>query len=214
MSGQSLTGKMLEGARKWAKRLPNALSDDMAVDVSRGRVRLSHSRVEAVARQLLTRLKHFELREWSAREDVYDVRFSVRGWRLRVETTPERVELAAGRYRLWLRTPGVVALEESQTASSLVMGVLRAGAGRAAMRALAERMLPPGIRWDGQVLQVEGPLPEEGVLPARLFDTAALAMTAEHQAEGLWLSAEAWPGLMDLLQVVFGTELPRTPPGV
>ncbi|CAM4467329.1 MULTISPECIES: hypothetical protein [Myxococcus] len=213
MSGQSLAAKMLEGAREWAKRLPNALSNDMAVDVSRRRVRLSHARVETVVSQLLARLKNFELREWSSRENVYDIRFSVHGWKLRVETALERVELASGRYRLWLKTPGVVALEESRTASSLMMGVLRAGAGRAAMRVLAERLLPPGIRWDGQVLQVEGPLPEEGVLPARLFDSASLAMTAEHQSEGLWLAAEAWPGLMDLLQVVFGTELPRTPPG-
>jgi len=35
----------------------------------------------------------------------------------------------------------------------------------------------------------------------------------EHCPEGLWLGAEAWPGLMDLLQVLVGTELPRTPTG-
>ena len=34
-------------------------------------------------------------------------------------------------------------------ASSLMMGILRAGEGQAALRALAERRLPPGIRWDG-----------------------------------------------------------------
>ncbi|MFP2957042.1 hypothetical protein ACLEPN_04205 [Myxococcus sp. 1LA] len=156
MSGQSLAAKMLEGAREWARRLPAALSEDVAVDVGRKRVRLSHARVEAVVRQLLGRLKNFELRHWSAHPQVYDVRFSVHGWKLRVETSLERVELVSGRYRLWLKTPGVVELEESRTASSLMMGVLRAGAGRAAMRVLAERLLPPGIRWDGQVLQVEG----------------------------------------------------------
>ena len=77
----------------------------------------------------------------------------------------------------------------------------------------AERLLPPGIRWDGQVLQVEGKLPADGPLPAKLFENASLAISAEHCAEGLWLGAEAWPGLMDLLQVLVGTELPRTPPG-
>ena len=27
-----------------------------------------------------------------------------------------------------------------------------------------------------------------------------MAVNAEHESEGLWLSAEAWPGLMDLVQ--------------
>ncbi|MFY2562788.1 hypothetical protein ACN469_34665 [Corallococcus terminator] len=213
MSGQSLAMKLLEGAREWAKRLPSALSGDIAVDVGSKRLRLSHVRVETVVRQLLVKVKHLELRHWEARPELYDIRLSVKGWKLRVETTLERVEFASGRYRLWLRTPGRVELEESRGASSLVMGVLRAGAGRAAVRALAERLLPPGMRWDGQVLQVEGRLPPEGVLSAKLFENASLAMSVEHVEEGLWLGAEAWPGLLDLLQAVFGTELPRTPPG-
>lgn len=213
MSGQSLAAKLMEGAREWAKRLPGALGEDVAVDVGRKRLRLSHPRVEMVVRQLLRKVKHLELREWTAKSDVYDVRLSVQGWKLRVQTTLERVELTAGRYRLWLRTPGVVELEESRTASSLMMGVLRAGAGQAALRALAERLLPPGIRWDGQLLQIEGKLPAEGPLPAKLFENASLSVSVEHCPEGLWLGAEAWPGLMDLLQVLLGTELPRTPPG-
>ncbi|NMO15786.1 hypothetical protein HPC49_03510 [Pyxidicoccus fallax] len=213
MSGQSLAAKMLEGAREWAKRLPSALAGDVAVDMGRKRLRLSHARVELVVRQLLQKVKHFELREWTALPEVYDVRFAVKGWKLRVQVTLERVELASGRYKLWLRTPGVVELEESRTASSLMMGVLRAGAGQAALRALAERLLPPGIRWDGKVLYVEGKLPAEGMLPAKLFDNASLAVSVEHCPEGLWLGAEAWPSLVDLLQVLFGTELPRTPPG-
>jgi hypothetical protein len=143
---------------------------------------------------------------------VYEVRLTVSGWRLRVEATLERVELAAGRYKLWLRTPGKVELEDSGAASSLLMGVLRAGAGQGAVRALAEKLLPPGLRWDGKVLEVEGKLPQEGVISARLFESSSLAMSGEHSAEGLWLSAEAWPGLLDLLQAVFGTDLPRKPP--
>ncbi|MBZ4418106.1 hypothetical protein [Myxococcus sp. RHSTA-1-4] len=213
MSGQSLAAKMLEGAREWAKRLPAALAGDVAVDMGRKRLRLSHARVELVVRQLLLKAKNLELREWTALPEVYDVRLTVKGWKLRVQVTLERVELASGRYKLWLRTPGVVELEESRTASSLMMGVLRAGAGQAALRAMAERLLPPGIRWDGKVLYVEGKLPAEGVVSAKLFENASLAVAVEHCPEGLWLGAEAWPGLLDLLQVLFGTELPRTPPG-
>lgn len=213
MSGQSLAMKLLEGAREWAKRLPSPLSGDVAVDVGGKRLRLSHVRVETVVRQLLVKAKNVELRHWEARPGLYDIRLSVKGWKVRVETTLERVELASGRYRLWLRTPGRVELEESRGASSLVMGLLRAGAGRSALRAVAERLLPPGFRWDGQVLQVEGRLPPEGVLSAKIFENASLAMSVEHVDEGLWLGAEAWPGLVDLLQAVFGTELPRTPPG-
>ncbi len=213
MAGQSLATKILESAFDWAKRLPAALSGEVAVDVGRKRVRLSHARVEALARQVLRSVKALELGTWESGASVYDVRLTVSGWRLRVEATLERVELASGRYKLWLRTPGKVELEESGTASALLMGVLRAGAGQAALRTLAEKLLPPGIRWDGQVLQVEGKLPKEGVVSARLFESSSLAMSAEHCAEGLWLSAEAWPGLMDLLQAVFGTDLPRKPPG-
>jgi hypothetical protein len=212
MSGQSLASKLLEGAREWAKGLPAALAEDVEVDVGRKRLRLSHTRVELVVRQLLGRVKGVELREWTARPAVYDVRLSVRGWKLRVETTLERVELASGRYRLWLRTPGAVELEGSPGASSLMMGVLRAGAGQAALRAMAERLLPPGIRWDGKMLQVEGKLPAQSMLPAKLFETGSLAVSAEHCPEGLWLGAEEWPGLMDLLMVLFGTDLPRKPP--
>ncbi|MCP3098061.1 hypothetical protein LZ198_04125 [Myxococcus sp. K15C18031901] len=213
MSGQSLAMKLLEGAREWARRLPTALAGDVAVDVGGRRLRLSHSRVETVVRQLVRNVKHLELREWSARDGVYDVRLSVKGWKVRVETTLERVELSSGRYRLWLRTPGAVELEESRAASSLVMGVLRAGAGRAGLRALAERLLPPGLTWNGQVLQVEGRLPSEGLVSARNFEQASLIMAIEHVPEGLWLGAEAWPGLMDLLQALFASDAPRPPEG-
>jgi len=213
MARRSLATKILEGALEWVRQLPSALSGDVAVDVGRKRVRLSHARVEVLTRQMLQRVKALELRAWGAGPAVYDVRLLVRGWRLRVETTLERVELSGGQYKLWLRTPGKVELESSEAVSALVMGVLRAGAGQAGVRALAEKLLPPGLRWDGQVLVVEGRLPNEGVVPARLFESSALAMSAEHCEEGLWLSAEAWPGLMDLLQAVFGTDLPRRPPG-
>jgi hypothetical protein len=212
MSGQSLAGKLLEGAREWAKRLPAALAEDVEVDVGRKRLRLSHARVELVVRQLLGRVKGVELREWTAKPAVYDIRLTVRGWKLRVEATLERVELGSGRYRLWVRTPGAVELEGSPGASGLMMGVLRAAGGQAGLRALAERLLPPGIRWDGKVLQVEGKLPAQGVLPAKLFESASLAVSAEHCPEGLWLGAEEWPGLMDLLVVLFGTDVPRKPP--
>jgi hypothetical protein len=213
MAGRSLATKILEGAFDWVKQLPSAVSGDVAVDVGHKRVRLSHARVEALTRQMLRNAKALELRDWASGPAVYDLRLSVSGWRLRVEATLERVELAGGRYKLWLRTPGKVELESSEAVSSLLMGVLRAGAGRAAVRALAEKMLPPNLRWDGQVLQVEGRLPKEGAISARLFESSTLAMSAEHCAEGLWLSAEAWPGLMDLLQAVFGTDLPRRTPG-
>jgi hypothetical protein len=213
MAGQSLATKILEGALDWAKRLPSALSGDVAVDVGRKRVRLSHARVEALTRQMLRNVKALELGTWESTPAVYDVRLAVSGWKLRVEASLERVELAGGRYKLWLRTPGKVELEESRTASALLMSVLRAGAGQAGLRALAEKLLPPGLRWDGKVLEVEGKLPAEGVVSARLFESSSLAMSAEHCAEGLWLSAEAWPGLVDLLQAVFGTDLPRKPPG-
>jgi hypothetical protein len=213
MSRPSRATKILEGALDWVKRLPSALSTDVAVDVGRKRVRLSHRRVEAITRQVLASVKALELHAWESRPMVYDVRLSVSGWRLRAETTLERMELAAGLYKLWLRTPGKVELEESQTASALLMGVLRTGAGRVAVQAVAERLLPPGLRWDGEVLEVQGRLPKEGVVSARLFESSSLAMSAEHCEEGLWLSAEAWPGLMDLLQAVLGTDLPRKPPG-
>lgn len=213
MAGRSLATKILEGALDWVKQLPSAVSAEVAVDVGRKRVRLSHARVEALTRQMLRQAKALELRAWEAGPEVYDVRLSVSGWRLRVETTLERVELTGGRYKLWLRTPGKVELESGEAVSALLMGVLRAGAGRAAVQALAEKLLPPSLRWDGQVLAVEGKLPKEGVISARLFESSALAMSAEHCEEGLWLSAEAWPGLMDLLQAVFGTDLPRRPPG-
>ncbi|MET0401693.1 MAG: hypothetical protein ABW123_04780 [Cystobacter sp.] len=213
MAEQSRATKMLEGALDWVKRLPSTMSSDVAVDVGRKRVRLSHARLEALLRQLLRQVKHVELNAWSAGPQVYDARLSVKGWRLRVETTLERVTLAEGRYQVRLRTPGRVELEETPAASALLMGMLRTGAGRAALRTLAEKLLPPGLRWDGEVLTLEGALPREGVVSARLFETSSLAMSAEHVPEGLWLSAEAWPGLMDLLQAVLTTELPRRPPG-
>jgi hypothetical protein len=212
MARQPLASKILEGALDWVKRLPTALATDVAVDVGRKRVRLSHARVEALTRQVLAKVKALELHTWEHGPAVYEVRLSVSGWRLRAEATLERLELAGGTYKLWLRTPGKVELEESR-AGSLLMGMLRLGAGQGAVRALAEKLLPPGVRWDGQVLVVEGTLPKEGVVSAKLFEASSLAMSAEHRAEGLWLSAEAWPGLIDLLQAVFGTDLPRKPPG-
>jgi hypothetical protein len=50
-------------------------------------------------------------------------------------------------------------------------------------------------------------------VPARLFESSSLVVNAEHVQEGLWLSAEAWPGLVDLMQAVLSMDLPRTPPG-
>ncbi|RKG70671.1 hypothetical protein [Corallococcus terminator] len=205
MAGQ-WTG-MLEGALAWAKALPDTLSSEVAVDVAGRRVRLSHARVEALSRQVLKGVKALELRSWDSLASVYDLRLSVKGWKLRVEATPERVLLAQGRYTLWLATPGRVELEESPGASSLLMGALRTGAGKAALRALAEKLLPPDLRWDGQVLRVEGRLPRDGALAARLFEASSLAMTAVHASEGLWLSAEAWPGLLDLLQAALDTRV-------
>lgn len=213
MAGQSRATKLLEGALDWVKQLPSALSADVAVDVARKRVRLSHAQVEALSRQLLRNVKSLELRGWEAGPTSYDLRISVKGWRLRVDATLERLELASGRYTLRLRTPGRVELEGSQTASSLLVGMLRAGAGKAALQALAEKLLPPGLRWDGEVLEVQGRLPKEGAVSARLFESSSLAVSAEHCEEGLWLSAEAWPGLLDLLQAAVGTDLPRQPPG-
>ncbi|NOK17747.1 hypothetical protein [Corallococcus carmarthensis] len=203
MAGQSWTG-MLDGVLAWARALPEGLSNQVAVDVAGRRVRLSHARVEALSRGVLGRVKGFTLRSWDSAAAVYDLRLDVRGWKLRVETTPQRVELAQGRYTLWLATPGRVELEESPGASSLLMGALRTGAGRAALQALARKLLPPGLAWDGQVLRVEGRLPKEGALAARLFESSSLRMTAVHAPEGLWLSAEEWPGLLDLLQAALG----------
>ncbi|GMU01186.1 hypothetical protein KH5H1_53060 [Corallococcus caeni] len=203
MAGQSLMG-MLDGALAWAMALPEGLSQEVAVDVAGRRVRLSHARVEALSRGVLGRVKGLALRSWDSTPTVYDLRLDVRGWKLRVETTPQRVELAGGRYTLWLATPGRVELEESPGASSLLMGALRTGAGKAALQALARRLLPPELAWDGQVLRVEGRLPKDGALAARLFESSSLKMTTAHAPEGLWLSAEAWPGLLDLLQAALG----------
>jgi hypothetical protein len=212
MSGPTLTTRLLEAAREWVERLPSGLSSQMTVDVARRRLRLSHGQVEALTRRALRNVRALKLGEWVALPHAYDVRLEVSGWRLRVEVVLERVELSAGRYWVTLRTPGRVDLEESRVASVLMQGVLRAGAGRGAVRAVLERMLPSGLRWDGEVLEVTGSLPREGAVPARLFESSSLRMGAEHAPEGLWLSAEAWPGLMDLMQAVLGTELPRTPP--
>ncbi|MBN8228537.1 hypothetical protein JYK02_13580 [Corallococcus macrosporus] len=203
MAGQSWMG-MLDGALAWATALPEGLAREVAVDVAGRRVRLSHARVEALSRGVLRNVKGLTLRSWDSGPAVYDLRLDVRGWKLRVETTPQRVELAQGRYTLWLSTPGRVELEESPGASSLLMGALRTGAGKAALQALARRLLPPELAWDGQVLRVEGKLPKEGALAARLFESSSLKMTAAHAPEGLWLSAEAWPGLLDLLQAALG----------
>lgn len=212
MAQPSRASKILEGALDWVKRLPTALSSEVAVDVGRKRVRLSHARVEALARQVLARVKVLQLHSWEDGAEVYDVRFSVSGWRVRAEVTLERLELASGTYKVWLRTPGKVELEESK-AGSLLVGVLRLGAGQGAVRALAEKLLPPNIRWDGQVVVVQGKLPKEGVISASLFESASLSLAAEHSPDGLWLAAEEWPHLVDLLQAILGTDLPRKVPG-
>jgi hypothetical protein len=203
MAGQPWTG-MLDGVVAWARGLPEGLASQVAVDVAGRRVRLSHARVEALSRQVLRGVKGLELRAWATTPAVYDLRLEVRGWKLRVEATPQRVELARGRYTLWLSTPGRVELEGAPGASSLLMGALRTGAGRAAMRGLAQKLLPPELAWDGQVLRVEGRLPKDGALAARLFESSTLRMSAEHAPEGLWLSAEEWPGLLDLLRAALG----------
>ncbi|WP_224373065.1 hypothetical protein [Hyalangium versicolor] len=213
MAERSGASNILESALAWVKQLPSTLSTDVAVDVGRKRVRLSHARVEALSRQLLAQSKALELISWASGPAVYDVRLSVKGWKLRVETTPQRLELSGGNYKLWLSTPGKVELDQSGAAMSLLVGVLRAGAGQAALRPLAEKLLPPNIQWDGKVLKVEGQLPKGGAVPARLFESSSLELSAEHSPEGLWLTAEAWPGLMDLLQAVVGTDLPRKAPG-
>jgi hypothetical protein len=210
MSGAS---RWWESAREWVGRLPATLSGEVTVDVSRRRLRLSHVRVEALTRRVLRDVRSLTLGEWSSLTHAYDVRVAVAGWKLRVEVVLERMELASGRYSVTLLTPGRVDLEESRVASALVQGVLRVGAGKAALRAVLEPMMPPGLRWDGQRLVVSGPLPKEGMVPARLFESSSLSMSAEHVPEGLWLSAEAWPGLVDLMQVVMSTDLPRAPPG-
>jgi hypothetical protein len=213
MSGQSLAAKLLEGAREWVGRLPASLAREVSVDVARRRVRLSHARVEALTRQLLADVHVLEVRSWTSLPHVYDVRLSAAGWKLRVELTLERVELAGGGFTVWLRTPGRVELEESRAASLFMQGVLGAKAGRAAVGMLADKLLPPGLRWDGERLQVKGLLPKDGAVPARLFESSALSMSGEHSPDGLWLAAEAWPGLVDLLQAVLGGDLPRSPPG-
>jgi hypothetical protein len=192
--------------------LPSGLSREVSVDVGRKRLRLSHARVEALARRALRDVKGLTVGEWTHLPQAYDVRLAVSGWKLRVEVAVERLELAAGRYHLTLRTPGRVDLEESRMASALVQGVMRVGGGRAALRTMLEQVLPEGLGWDGQRLTVAGALPKEGAVSARLFESSSLAVNAEHGAEGVWLSAEAWPGLVDLMQVMLSVELLRKPP--
>ena len=210
MSGAS---RWWESAREWVGRLPSGLSGQVTVDVARKRVRLSHARVEAIARKALKDVKGLSVGEWAYGPRAYDVRLEVSGWKLRVEVALERLELASGRYHLTLLTPGRVDLEESRAASALVQGVLRLGGGKAALRTLLDQVMPRGLSWDGQRFQVSGALPKEGAVPARLFESSSLVVNAEHEAEGVWLSAEAWPGLMDLMQAVLSVDLPRKPPG-
>jgi hypothetical protein len=202
-----------DSAKEWVGKLPSGLSGEVAVDVGRKRLRLSHARVEALTRRVLRDVRPLTLGEWSTQPQTYDVRVAVSGWKLRVEVALERLELASGRYHLTLRTPGRVDVEESKMASALVQGVLRVGGGKAALRTLLEQVLPPGLGWDGQRFTVTGALPKEGVVSAKLFESTSLVVNAEHVAEGLWLSAEAWPGLMDLVQAVLSADLPRKPPG-
>ncbi|MCI0570745.1 MAG: hypothetical protein L0Y66_08340 [Myxococcaceae bacterium] len=214
MSGQMLSTQLLEGAREWVGRLPTVLARHVTVDVARRRLRVSHARVEALTRRLLSDVHALEVHSWSSLPHVYDVRLSAAGWRLRVELTLERVELASGQFTVWLRTPGRVEVEESRAASLLMKGVMKNGAGRAALGVLLDKLLPPGLRWDGQRFQVKGLLPREGVVTASLFEASALTLAAEHCPDGLWLSAEAWPGLVDLLQAVMGADVAPSPPGV
>lgn len=210
MSG---TSRWWESAREWVGKLPSALSAEVAVDVARKRLRLPHERVEALARGALRDVKALSLGDWAHLERAYDVRLEISGWKLRVDVAIERLELASGRYHLTLRTPGRVDLEESRAASVLVQGVLRLGGGKAALRTVLDQVMPEGLSWDGQLLRVSGALPKEGAVPARLFESTSLVVNAEHEPEGLWLSAEAWPGLMDLVQVALSVDLPRKPPG-
>jgi hypothetical protein len=202
-----------DSAKEWVGKLPSGLSGEVAVDVGRKRLRLSHARVEALTRRVLRDVRPLTLGEWVTQPQTYDVRVAVSGWKLRVEVALERLELASGRYHLTLRTPGRVDVEESKMASALVQGVLRVGGGKAALRTLLEQVLPPGLGWDGQRFTVTGALPKEGVVSAKLFESNSLVVNAEHVSEGLWLSAEAWPGLMDLMQAVLSVDLPRKPPG-
>lgn len=202
-----------DSAKEWVGKLPSGLSGEVAVDVGRKRLRLSHARVEALTRRVLRDVRPLTLGDWVTQPQTYDVRVAVSGWKLRVEVALERLELASGRYHLTLRTPGRVDVEESKMASALVQGVLRVGGGKAALRTLLEQVLPPGLGWDGQRFTVTGALPKEGVVSAKLFESTSLVVNAEHVAEGLWLSAEAWPGLMDLVQAVLSADLPRKPPG-
>ena len=212
MSDSSRGRTLLEGLGHLLGRVPAALSGQVAVDVARRRLRLSHERVEELTRRLLRDVKPLEVGDWTHLPHVYDVRLKAAGWKLRVDVALERVELAGGRYHLTLRTPGRVDLEEGPMASAL-LGMLRYGAGTDAMRALLDKVLPPGLRWDGQRFLTSGKLPKEGAVAARLFETSALVVNAEHTAEGVWFSATEWPGLLDLVNVVMGMELPRTPPG-
>lgn len=202
-----------DSAREWVGKLPAGMSGEVSVDVAGKRLRLSHARVEALTRRVLRDVRNLKLGEWVTGPNAYDVRLEVAGWKGRVEVALERLELASGRYHLTLKTPGRVELEDSKVASALVQGVLRFGGGRTALRAVLDQVLPPGMRWDGQRLTVSGALPKEGAVPARLFQTSSLAMNAEHVPEGVWLTAESWPGLTDLMQVLLGMDLPRTPPG-
>jgi hypothetical protein len=213
VSDSSSRGRtLLEGLSHLLGRVPEALSGQVTVDVARRRLRLSHERVEALTRRLLRDVRHLEVGDWSHLPHAYDVRMKAGGFKLRVDVALERVELIGGRYHLTLRTPGRVDLEEGPMASVL-MGMLRYGAGTDAMRALLEKVLPPGLRWDGRRFLTSGRLPKEGAAAARLFETSALVVNAEHTAEGVWFSAEEWPGLLDLVNVLMGMELPRTPPG-
>jgi hypothetical protein len=210
MSGAS---RWWESAKEWVGKLPSGLSSEVSVDVARKRLRLSHARVEALTRRALRDVKALTVGDWANLPQAYDVRLAVSGWKLRVEVSLERLELASGRYHLTLRTPGRVDLEESKMASALMQGVLRVGGGRAALRTMLEQVLPEGLGWDGQRFTVAGALPKEGVVSARLFESTSLMVNAEHVPEGVWLSAEAWPGLMDLMQAVLSVDLPRKPPG-
>ncbi|HYO54434.1 hypothetical protein [Archangium sp.] len=210
MSGPS---RWWESAREWVGKLPSGLSGQVTVDVARRRLRLSHARVEALTRRALRDVRALSVGDWAHLPHAYDVRLAVSGWKLRVEVAIERLELASGRYDLTLRTPGRVDLEESRAASALVQGVLRIGGGKAALRTMLDQVMPEGLSWDGQRFRVSGELPKEGAVSARFFESSALAMSAEHDPEGVWLSAEAWPGLVDLMQAVLSVDLPRKPPG-
>ena len=73
----------------WLAEEPSGRSGARATELvqsSREAAKVLHPvRVEALTRQMLRQVKDLELKAWSTGPEVYDVRLSVKGWRLRVE---------------------------------------------------------------------------------------------------------------------------------